>query len=292
MQPQVLDVTIRGMRGKEWIRQRGRLTGTVCVVLAISGAGCVRTAQAWYIAGYDRDIRRGTREIETARDDSARAAGYARRGLAYSEKARYCRFAKLVSADEYERMFGQAVQDGNRATGLAPASAEVWFSLGQTYFSRIGPEHTADSDTWLAMAAADFTRAVERDPGHSPAWDMLGMVRQAGGDLDQAIEAYTREAALNSLGRSRLAEAYCERGGVRHKDRNSEASIADYRKSIELGASQDSCDCDPYNPLANAYYVARDYDSAWQIVSQARRQRRWIMPELLEALKRDSGRDH
>ncbi len=272
------------------MRAPGRLAGTLCALLALSGAGCVRTAQTWYIAGYDRDIRRSTREIETASDDRGRAAGYARRGLACSEKARYCRFAKVISADEYERMFGLAVQDGERATVLDPASAEGWFSLGQTCFSRIGPEHSADSDTWLAVAAADFTRAVERNPRHYMAWDMLGMVRQAGGNLDEAIEAYTREAALNSQGRGRLAEAYCQRGGARHKDKNFEAAIADYRKSIELSASPDACDCDPYNPLAGAYYATHDYDKAWQIVGQARRQRRWIMPDMLEALKRDSGR--
>ncbi len=273
------------------MRAHGRLAGTLCVLLAISGAGCVRTAQTLYIAGYDRDIRRTTREIDNARDDRGRAVAYARRGLAYSEKARYCQFAKLMSADEYERMFGLAVQDGKRATVLDATSAEAWFSLGQTCFSHIGPDHTADSDNWLAVAAADFTRAVELDPRLYMAWDMLGMVRQATGNLDKAIEAYTREAALNSQGRARLAEAYCQRGGARQRDKNYEAAIADYRKSIELGASPDTCDCDPYNPLAGAYYATRDYDKAWQIVGQARRQRRWITPEVLEALTRDSGRD-
>jgi tetratricopeptide (TPR) repeat protein len=222
---------------------------------------------------------------------TARVLRDMRRGLAYSEKARYCRFAKLISAEEYERMFGLAVQGGERATVVDPASAEAWFKLGQIRFSRIGPEHTPDSGAWLAAAAADFTRAVERDPRHYLAWDMLGLVRQASGNLDKAIEAYTRAAALNSHGKGRLAEAYCQRGGAGHKEKNYEAAIADYRKSIELGASPDACDCDPYNPLAGAYHTIGDYDKAWQIVGQARRQKRWIMPEILEALKRDSGRD-
>jgi len=267
------------------------MAGTLCALLAISGAGCMRTAQTWNMAGYDRDIRRSTREIETARDDRGRAAGYARRGLAYSVKARYGSFAKLISADEYERMFALAVEDGERAIVLDPASAEARLNLGQTWFSRIGLEHTGDSGTSLAVAAANFTRAVELDPRHYMAWDMLGTVRQAAGDLDKAIEAYTREAALNSQGQGRLAEVYCQRGDARHKDKNYEAAIADYCKSIELATSPDTCDCDPYNPLAGAYQATHDYDKAWEVLGQARRQGFWIMPELLEALKKDSGRD-
>jgi hypothetical protein len=39
--------------------------------------------------------------------------------------------------------------------------------------------------------------------------------------------------ALNPLGRRRLADAYCERGEYHQKDKQFDAAIADYEKSID-----------------------------------------------------------
>src|SRR5207253_2816866 len=74
------------------------------VVLLLGG--CARMARSWYLSGCDRDIKNSTQAIETARDNARRAAAYAQRGRAYSEKARYCRVFKLILADEYGRLFG------------------------------------------------------------------------------------------------------------------------------------------------------------------------------------------
>ena len=68
-------------------------------------------SQYLYLRGCERDIKHATRAIEAARDDAQRAAGYAQRGRAYSEKARYSRSFKLIPADEYGRLFGLAVRD-------------------------------------------------------------------------------------------------------------------------------------------------------------------------------------
>jgi hypothetical protein len=86
-------------------------------------AGCNRIARYWYLSSYDRDISRATKAIETAGDNAHRAAAYAERGSAYSEKARYSRAFKLISADEYGRLFGLAVKDQDQAIALDPASA-------------------------------------------------------------------------------------------------------------------------------------------------------------------------
>jgi hypothetical protein len=107
---------------------------------------------------------------------------------------------------------------------------------------------------------------------------MLGLVHEQTGELDKAIGDYTREMALNPLGRARLADAYCERGSFNHKEKKYDAA--------------DGCSCDPYNPLIALYdSVGRQYDKSWDIVHKAQRSRRWIMPESLERLKKDSGRN-
>lgn len=113
-----------------------RIAWPLCASLVLLLGGCDRIAQSLYLSGYERDIGNSTRAIETARDDAQRAAGYAQRGRAYSEKARYSRSFKLIPADEYGRLFGLAVKDHDRAVALAPGSAEAYFSRGQTYYDR------------------------------------------------------------------------------------------------------------------------------------------------------------
>src|SRR5712692_5152010 len=63
---------------------------------------------------------------------------------AYSEKARYSRAFKLISAGEYDRLFGLAVKDHDQAVALDPVSAEAYYSRGQTYYDRAALEVVED----------------------------------------------------------------------------------------------------------------------------------------------------
>ena len=200
---------------------------------------------------------------------------------------------------EYERLFGLAIKDHEQAVALDSSSAEVYYSRGQTYYDRAALEVVVNGQlvgtdagrkAWFAPAVADFKKAIERDGRHSQAWDMLGLSHETTGELDEAVKEYTQELALNpKLGRLRLADAYCERAGARQKEKEV-AAIADYQKSIEAGTGADGCSCDPYNPLLGLYTQDRRYDEAWEIVHQARNSKKWIAPELLDRLKKESGR--
>jgi tetratricopeptide (TPR) repeat protein len=276
------------------------LCAAVLLLLALLLGGCTQMFQSLYLASYDRDINSSTRAVETARDNVKRAAAYTKRGSAYSEKARYSRAFKLISADEYGRLFGLAIKDHDRALALDPASAEAYYWRGQTYYDRAALEVVVDGilvvkdratrKAWFDPAVADFKRAIEKDGRNYQAWDMLGLSHEMAGELDEAISAYTQEMALNpKLGRLRLADAYCERAGAHQKEMK-DAAIADYEKSIDTGASADGCSCDPYNPLFGLYTEDRRYDQAWEIVHKARSSKKWIAPELLDRLKKESGR--
>jgi len=264
----------------------------------ISLGGCNRIDHELYLRSYDRDISSASKAIETASDDVHRAEAFAKRGSAYSEKARYSRAFKLISTDEYDRLFGLAVKDHNQAIAL-DASAEAYYTRGVTYYDRanldavvdgrlVGSE--ADRKAWFAPAAADFKKAVERDSQLYMAWDRLGLIHETTGELDQAIDDYSQEMRLNPLGRSRLADAYCTRGSSNPRDNQYDAAIADFEKSIDLGANADGCSCDPYNPLLTLYTNSRQYDQAWKVVHKAQKSKKWIAPESLEKLKRESGR--
>ena len=279
-------------------------TSLIAGLLAASAlmflTGCNRIARYWYLSNYDRDINTATKAIESARDNAQRGEAYAQRGSAYSEKARYSKAFKLISADEYDRLFGLAIKDHDQAVALDPARAEVYYARGTTYYDRANLQAVvdghlmgsdADRKAWFAPAIADFKKAIEKDGKLSMAWDRLGLIHETTGELDEAISDYTQEMALNPLGRSRLADAYCSRGGAGQKEKNEDAAIADYEKSIDLGATADGCSCDPYNPLIWLYTKSRRYDQSWEVVHKAQKSKKWIAPEFLDRLKNESRRN-
>ena len=270
-------------------------TATLASVLLFL-AGCHRIA----VNSYDRDISSATKEIESASDNAHRAEAYAKRGSAYSEKARYSKAFKLIPADEYDRLFMLAIKDHDQAIALDP-SAEAYYTRGATYYDRanlqavvdghlMGTE--ADRKAWFEPATADFKKATDKDARLYLAWDRLGLIHETTGELDQAISDYTQEMALNPLGKSRLADAYCTRGGSSssQKEKKYDAALADYEKSIDLGATADPCSCDPYNPLLYIYTDGRRYDQAWGVVHKMQNSKKWIAPEMLDRLKKESGR--
>lgn len=268
---------------------------SMCLLLLVLG-GCTAMIQSSYLSGYDSDIKDSTRAIETARDDVQRAKGYTKRGSAYSEKARYSRAFKLIPADEYGRLFDLAVKDHDQAVALDPGNAEVHLNRGQAYYDRGALDllDHKDPKQWLDPAAASFEKATEKDPKEYHAFDMLGLALEQNNQYDRAIQAYTREMALNSLGKMRLADAYCSWGMKYQGEKNDLAAAGVYQKSVEIGMRpDDGCSCDPYFPLIMIYTTeTKEYDKAWEVIRLARKSGRWISPDVIEQLKKDSGRSN
>jgi tetratricopeptide (TPR) repeat protein len=261
--------------------------------------GCRPWSQAAFLASYDREIASATRAIETARDDAHRAEAYTKRGGAYSEKARYSRAFKLISPEEYARLFGLAIRDHDRAIVLDPASAEAYFTRGQAYYDRAILEivvkgalvgTAADWKFWSDPAIADFKKAIEKDARHALAWERLGLIHETIGAFDEAVVDYTHETALDSSVRNRLADAYCLRGERNENEKKYDAAIADYEQSVANGAIADGCSCDPYNPLLALYKKDRRYEQVWVVVHKGWAAGKWIDPDLLAIVRRESGR--
>lgn len=268
-----------------------RISGVAALVLLV---GCEWYGRGGFLAKCDREIRESTQDIDAARDDAQRAQAHSARGTAYSEKARYSKSFKLISSEEYVRLFDLAIADHDRAVALAPGDARVYLARGLAYYWRAVLEDRADprAASFFQAAKADFTRAVERDPRNEQAFDMRGLVHTAIGDHDQAIRDFAEVAKLDPrLGKMRLADAYCGRGDSDVKAKNYDLAISDYEKAIEFDAPSDGCDCQPDSPLAWAYLETGQVEKSWAAVHRAQRAHRWILPELIERLKKVSGRD-
>jgi len=274
------------MNRRDWLKVAG-----ACLILAI--VGCARMAHAVYLSRCDRDINSATHAIETARDDVERAKAYSKRGSAYSEKARYCRTFKLIADNQYESLFELAIKDHGHALALDDRNVEAYLNRGQAYYDRATLElqDPQSAKRWFDRAAADYETVIDKNPRDYRAFDRLGLVHQQNGEPEKAIQDFTKEMALDPLGKARLNDAYCTLASQYHGQKKYEVAAKYYRKSIEMGGGADDCGCDPYEPLVALYTVeTRQYDEAWEVVHLAQRSKKWLSPELVERLKKDSGR--
>jgi len=279
--------------GRSGLSPLSSLGGLVLLASFILFAGC-EFGPAMFLSGRDRDIRDSTQALATARDDGQRAKAYSSRGAAYSEKARYSRISKLIPNDEYERLFDLAIKDHNQAVALNPDDAEVYFNRAQAYYDRgaLDLVESKDGKAWFDAAAPDFEKATEKDPHNSLAFDRLGLTYESNNEEEKAVRAYTQEMALDPLGKTRLADAYCYFGFRHFQKKDYAAAAVAYQKSTEFGTADDyDCPYEPFETMVAIYTTeTHQYDKAWEAVHQAQKVNRRISPKLIERLKKDSGR--
>jgi tetratricopeptide (TPR) repeat protein len=247
-----------------------------------------------FLSERENEIKASTKAIETAHGDGERAKAYSARGAAYSEKARFSRISRLIPNDEYVRLFDLAIKDHDQAVALNPGNTEIYFNRAQAYYDRgaLDLMESATGKEWFDAAASDFEKAIEKDPHNSLALDRLGLTYESNGQADKAIRAYTREMALDSQGKRRLADAYCNIGFHHEQENDLPAAATAYEKSTEFGVADDK-NC-PYDPYANSVAIyttqTRQYDKAWEIVRRGVKHGRLIAPDLIARLVKDSGR--
>jgi tetratricopeptide (TPR) repeat protein len=260
---------------------------------AILGAGALLLGgwmllgPGWNLSRSDREIRRAGQAIAASTNTNQRAAAYADRADAYADKARYSRVMKLIADEEYSKLFDLALQDYNHAIALDPDNAEMYYRRGNAYYSRAGLDmiYAPYTSVFLAPAKADFSRAVEKNPKNAAAFDMLGLTDGSMGDWTQAIADFEQETALDPRQRFRLSDAYCNRGS-RYPKEKYDLAISDLNRAIEIRATSDPCECEPYNPLLAIYLKqTREYDKAREVAALAQRSGKWIAPENLDQLK-------
>ncbi len=283
-----------------------RLSFVLGMLLSASLLTLVSCANT-FLSDRDADIKDATKAIETARDNIQRAKAYSSRGAAYSEKARFSRVMKRIANEEYEGLFNLAKEDHNQAVALNPASAEIYVNRGQMYYDRGWEDLAEKTDTshaggasqpaeatkgYFDAAAADFEKAAAMDPKSDHIFDMLGLTYEQSGQDEKAVQAYIRETALSSFGRQRLADLYCNIGFRHGQNKESAAAVAAYWKSLEFGKADDkSCPVEPLGALVWIYTnETHEYNKAWEAVRQARATSGWIASEVIDGLKRASGR--
>jgi tetratricopeptide (TPR) repeat protein len=250
--------------------------------------GCGPYSQSGYLERFDSDIRKAGAAIESARTDAQRAAAYADRGATYSEKARYSRVQKLITIEEYNKLFELSIADFSKAIALDSGNTDLYYRRGYVYYGRAGAEMIYDRTPSPALvpAKADFSIVVARNPKNAQAWDMLGLTDASLGEWTAAISDFTQETALDSKARYRVSDAYCNRGSAYLTDKKYDLAASDFTRAIEMGNHADPCECDPYNQLMWIYLTqTHESDKAQALAAKARAAGRWIAPDNVDQLK-------
>lgn len=259
------------------------------IALLLIGCMSIIMFQGWY-GRSDVEIRRAGHAIAASRNTAQRAAAYADRADAYSEKAGYMRLIKHIAGEEYNKLFYLAMQDYNQAIALEPDNAKMYFRRGNAYYSRAGLDmiYAPYASVFLAPAKADFSRIVEKNPRDADALDMLGLTDGSMGEWTEALAVFEQEAALKPKMVFRVSDAYCNRGSHYPREKY-DLAISDLNRAIQMRGLSDACECDPYNRLLAIYLDTQEYDRAREVAALARQSKKWIAPEYLEQIKAASA---
>jgi tetratricopeptide (TPR) repeat protein len=168
-----------------------------------------------------------------------------------------------------------AIRQYRNAIAIDPNMAEAYGNLGLAQYNKQD----------LAGATSSLSKSIKLNPRYAEAHANMGLVLSAKGDLKAAIQAFQKTIDLepqNAFAHYCLGTALADVG-------NLSAAIRQLKKTIEIDSNMGSA----YNNLVGIYHLQKDYDNAWVVIQQARRQGlgQAIHPKLLEEIKRASGRE-
>ncbi|MDD5561148.1 MAG: tetratricopeptide repeat protein [Candidatus Omnitrophica bacterium] len=166
----------------------------------------------------------------------------------------------------------QAVSDYNKAIEINPKDARAYNSRGIAYYKK--------GD--LVQAISDYSNAIEINPKDAEAYNSRGIAYHVRGKLEQAIFDFSRAIAINP----EYSKAYCNRGGVHYDKGYLEEAISDYNKAIEINPEYSKAYCS----RGAAYFLKKDYDKSWKDVHKAEELGYKIPINLINDLKKASGK--
>ena len=190
---------------------------------------------AYEEGNYDKAIEYHTKAIQS---DTRNALGYHNRGLTYYRMGTWW---------ESREPFHEAISDFTKAIELDAEFVDAYYNRGLArcrlfhFYSKSFPEEPwwgKDFDQYR-KALADFDRVFELDSMYVLAHIGKGLAYYHNGQLDEAVEEYTKalgseDLVLEKAGEKGLAEAYAGRGRVYREQKEFDKSVLDYGKALEL----------------------------------------------------------
>ncbi len=202
----------------------------------------------------------------------------------------------------------KAIEEFTTVIESEPDNINAYYGRGFAYFKK----------RFYELAADDYRKVVEIDPGCSKAYLVRGMLATLhGGDfdegmaeLDQAAEldpddahiyykrglAYAKqgdaERAISDFTRTvdievDFADAYANRGEIYFKQMNYDQALSDWTKTLEIAPSSAAI----YSNRGIVYCALERYDESWDDIHKAEAMGIKISSDFLKILKKKSKRD-
>lgn len=118
-----------------------------------------------------------------------------------------------------------ALADLNRAIDLDGKDAEAYFERGQAYWRQ-------GKNSW-DKAVADYTRAIQLNPGHALASNNRGVIHEFRGEFELAFVDYNQAIEKHSS----FAQAYVNRADIYRKRGDFKQALADYDRAFQIAPS-------------------------------------------------------
>lgn len=140
-------------------------------------------------------------------------------------------------------------------------------------------------------AIAELSLAIELDPSLSAAYYDRGRAFARIEQWDRAVDDYTVVIRLGGMER---LHAYQQRGLVRQRKGELAKAISDYGEALAIASQSQSVGFQRMQALlltnrAEASYLAKDYQSAWEDVGRIRELGQKVKPELVRVLSEVSA---
>jgi protein O-mannosyl-transferase len=227
---------------------------------------------------------------DTVRKSPHKARPYCNRGVAYSNAGDFERalkdFTAAIALDpNYAEAYHsrgvvlgkqgklkEAIADFTRAIDIEGALTAAYNNRGSAY----GREGELD------LAVRDFSRALMIDPNYAEAYKNRGIVYVMQGRVPDGILDFTRAVGSDP----HYVEAYLNRGLIYGQEGRLQEAVSDLTRAIALDPSLAVA----YQNRIVAYYGLKAYDQAWDDVMTMKARGYPLDPNVLEALKKASGR--
>jgi tetratricopeptide (TPR) repeat protein len=164
-----------------------------------------------------------------------------------------------------------------KALELDSSRATYHYHLGQALL-----EQARRGANTLDAAMAEWRKAIELEPRFAMAYQSLGAALVRNHEYANAIEILEKASELDpkaAVNHVNLAVALFNLEDV-------SGAIAEFNKSLEIDPTFHGV----YPQLAVAYYRLKEYDKAWDAISNARKAGERVAPSIEEDLRLDSGR--
>jgi len=165
-----------------------------------------------------------------------------------------------------------AIADFNKAIEINPAYSRAYYNRGSAYY---------DKDD-LTLAIANYSKAIEYNTKDVEAYNSRGVAYHVRGKLELAIADFNKAIEINPV----YLKAYYSRGSVYYDKDEPDLAIADFSKAIEINPEYAKAYCN----RVVAYLLKKDYDKSWKDIHKAEELGYKVPVNLINDLKRASGR--